>query len=656
MNVDLGHRIRIGLVQIGQCFGAQYYFPYAIGVLQSYAMANLAQPERYQFTPPVYQRMRPEDAVNMLQGQDILFFSVYLWNHELSREIARLYKKSHPEAVIVFGGPQVPEDPQRLARFMEGHPYVDIACYGEGEKPFLEIIENFGSRDWREVGNLAVRHHGGIDVNKPGTPIDDLDLIPSPYLSGVFDPLVAARPEGWSALVETNRGCPFSCAFCYWGAGKRCNLRSYGLDRVCAEIEWLSRHRIEFVFCCDANFGILPRDMEIVERVADLKTRTGFPRAFSVQSTKNSTGKIFNLQKRLNDAGLQKGVNLALQSLHLPTLEAIERSNIATGTYAELLHLFNGAGIPAFSDLILALPEESYHSFTGGVEEVIRQGQHSRIQFINLTVLENTAMAEASYIERYGLALVDSRTVSHHTSLTEESGIGENQRLVVGTSAMPGEDWVRARVFSWFVSLFYFDRLLQIPFMLLDKLAGVGVREVAEHCITQGASRPCLGNILALMQEKADGIRSGSPEYVPAPEFLDIWWPLDEYLLIRLVREGTLDRLYGEMSQLLAPFACRLPEGLLDEALRLNRALVKEPFLAAATAIDLAYAVPEMYLALQRGEEISPARSTHRYLIERGAPGWSDWESWMREMVWYGGKKGDYLFSCRAVGPERQAV
>lgn len=644
--------IRAGLIQIGDGFGDQYYLPYAIGLLQGYAQSRLAEPGAVQFGTPIYRRMPPEDAVQLLAGSHIIFFSVYLWNHALSKEIAKLYRDRYPDAVIVFGGPQVPENRERLARFMEDHPCVDLACYTEGEEPFLKILEHYELRSWQHVPGVAFRSGCSIEFTDPPARLEGLDQIPSPYLSGAFDALMADKSHGvgnWSALMETNRGCPFTCAFCYWGEGDRRRLRNYSLERVFAEIEWFGRHQIEFVFCCDANFGILPRDMEIVERVAESKDHCGFPRAFSVQSTKNSTAKIFNLQKRLNDAGLQKGVNLALQSLHRPTLDAIERSNISTETYAELLAMFNCAGIPAFSDLILGLPEESYDSYTHGVEHVIHQGQHNRIQFINLTVLENTAMAEPSYIDRFHLHLVDSRMVSHHTSLTELSGIPEHQRLVVGTSAMPPADWCRARVFSWFMALFYFDRLLQVPLILLDRVSGTGLREIVEHCISHGAALPVMGKLLAFMRERAYDIQSGMPEYVPSTEWLEMWWPLDEYLLIRLMREGALESFYAEAAQLLEPFAARLPEQLLSDSLRFNHAAIKQPFMTADEELELSYPVPELYAAFQRGMDLPMVAGKYHYRIDRSSQRWNDWESWMREMVWYGGKKGDYLYQCSNV-------
>ena len=54
---------------------------------------------------------------------------------------------------------------------------------------------------------------------------------------------------------ETNRGCPFSCTFCDWGSATASKVYQFGMDGLHDEIGWMSRQRIGFVFCCDANFG-----------------------------------------------------------------------------------------------------------------------------------------------------------------------------------------------------------------------------------------------------------------------------------------------------------------------------------------------------------------------------------------------------------------
>ena len=47
------------------------------------------------------------------------------------------------------------------------------------------------------------------------------------------------------------------------------------MNIVQKEIEWFADHRIEFIFCCDANFGILPRDLDIARYIAKVKEKTG---------------------------------------------------------------------------------------------------------------------------------------------------------------------------------------------------------------------------------------------------------------------------------------------------------------------------------------------------------------------------------------------
>ncbi len=641
---------QIGLVQIGDRFGSQYYLPYAISLLQAYAKTHLTDPASVKFGTPLYYRAEPDEALRILTGSQILFFSAYLWNYSLSIKIAKLYKVRHPETIIVFGGPQVPENPQRLTSFMTEHPYIDIACYGEGEEPFLQILEQREICAWEKVQGIAFCKEGNIVINSPAPPLVELDQIPSPYLSGVFDPLIAMTGgQQWSALLETNRGCPFTCAFCYWGAGNRRSIRSYSLERIMEEIDWFAKNRIEFLFCCDANFGILERDNEIVEKIISSKATTGFPKAFSVQSTKNSTASIYNLQRRLNQAGLQKGVNLALQSLYPPTLDAIRRSNISSAVYGELLTLFNSAGIPAFSDIILGLPEETYDSYVNGIEQIIHQGQHTRIQFINLTVLENTAMADPAYIQLYGLELIDSIIVSHHTSLQEASGVTETQKLVVGSSAMPPDKWVKARVFSWTMSLFYYDRLLQIPFLLLARLGGIGIRCVVEHFISKGSTFPVTASLLDFISQMAKGVAAGKPEYVASADYLNIWWQVDEYLMIKLIREGKLNAFYEEALQILEPLAKDLPRGIVEDALHLNRNLIKEPFATGDLVLTLSYQLPEIHSALQTGELPKLMKGIFSYRISRNLESIEDWNVWMREVIWYGSKKGDYLFSVQPI-------
>lgn len=644
--------IKVGLVQIGDRFGDQYYLPYSISVLQAYAQKNLKNPENYKFLLPIYKRISIKEGVNYLYEADVVFFSSYVWNFQINLKIAKGLKEKDSNCLIVFGGPQVPESPLGMKVFLEKYPFIDIGCYGEGEIPFLMILENLKKRSWKNVPSIGFMNEGDFVYDDISKKIKNLDEIPSPYLEGILDALMKANPEErWSALLETNRGCPYSCSYCYWGAKTKSRIQQYTRNRVFKEIDWFSKHRIQFVFCCDANFGILKRDIDIAKKVAANKRQYGYPDAFSIQNTKNSTEKIFMLQKILNDYKLQKGVNLALQSLNESTLQSINRSNISPETYKKLQRMFNRHKIATFSDMIIGLPNESFSTFANGVSSVIESGQHNRIQFINLMLLENTQMNDLAYQKKYGLLTVDSKIIPHHTSIDSKSEIYEMQKLVIATDKMPKDDWIKTRIFSWIVSLFYFNKLLQIPIMVINKMASVNFRELIEIFMQESESREIMSEILSFFNQNAKEIQNGGCEHVASQEWLNIWWQADEYIFIKLCYEGLLDKFYSEAESAMSSF---FPDKLLSEAIRFNQSLLKLPFIETDLDISLNYNVFEIYQGVLNGVDIKLETGDFRYTIDRTSAIWTSWEEWLKEVVWYGNKRGAYLYTCDPVNSNKQ--
>ena len=79
--------------------------------------------------------------------------------------------------------------------------------------------------------------------------ITDVDSIPSPYLTGLFDSFAAG--PGRAAMIETNRGCPYGCTFCDWGSATLSRVRKFDLQRVFDELEWAAKNRLETVAIAD---------------------------------------------------------------------------------------------------------------------------------------------------------------------------------------------------------------------------------------------------------------------------------------------------------------------------------------------------------------------------------------------------------------------
>lgn len=646
-------KIKVGLVQINNSFSGQNYFPYSLGFLQAYAQKNLENVNRFEFGIPVYKKVPVEEAVEKLSYSDLAFFSTYVWNFKLSSEIARRLKQEKPETLIVFGGCQVP----KMGRedFMNKLSFLDIACYGEGERTFKSILENYQNRDWKNISSISyLNENKNIITNPAGERIRDLTEIPSPYLDGTFDSLIKENPgETWLGLWETNRGCPYGCAYCEWGGEYHKKLVNHDLEKLLKEIDWFSQNKIEFIFCCDSNFGIQERDFEIAKKVAENKRKYGFPKALSVQNTKNSSLRTYEIQKVLSDSGLSKGVNLAFQSLNEKTLHAIGRKNISNKVFYELQQRFNKECIETFSDIILGLPEETYQTFVKGIESLIEGGQKNRIQFNNLSLLPNSEMNNPKYQRKYGIQFIENELINIHGSL-EEGEILERQKLVIGTNSMPPEEWVKTRAFGWMISYLYFDKMLQIPMTLLKKEYSIKYSDITESFLEIDQSKsPLIGEISSFFINKAKAIQKGDSEFCESKKWLNIWWPADELMLIKTCAENNLEIFYEEASrkieEMLMQRNIKNIDEILEESIILNKNLIKLPFQNQDKVLPLSFNLLEFYKGHMTRQPVDISRGDFKYLIDRTSETWDSWEDWCKKVVWYGNKRGSYMYNCKSL-------
>jgi radical SAM superfamily enzyme YgiQ (UPF0313 family) len=647
--------LKIGLVQINNSFSGQNYLPYSIALLQTYVQKFSPNPERYEFLTPLYKRVRIADAVEQLKDADIVGFSTYVWNGRISLEIARRLKKIKPGIVILFGGPHVPDQPEA---FMRANPPIDLTVHNEGEITFLKVLDSYPDREsWATMPGVSmVKADGSFVRNANADRVRDLDEIPSPFLEGAFDAIMAANPnESWIGLWETNRGCPFRCTFCDWGSATAAKVTKFGEERLFREMDWFAEKKIEYIFCCDANFGIQKRDVDIANYVANIKKQSGYPVALSVQNTKNATERAYLTQKILSDAGLNKGVALSMQSVDMPTLEAIKRDNISLGTYMELQRRFTRDKVETYSDLILGLPGETYESFVKGVDLLMENGQHNRIQFNNLSILPNAEMGDPAYQKKYGMVTIESKIINIHGERVElDDDVPEVQDLVIATAATPLAEWRRTRIFCWMTALLHFDKLFQIPLILAHGISGIPYRDMIEAFMAADPKRyPMIGEINAFFESEAQSIQKGGAEYVFSKEYLNIFWPADEFIFVKLTAEGKFDAFYAEAGKLLAETVTArhsgLPMDVIEEAIKLNHALVHQPFTKTNMKVKLRYDLLDYWNKVRGGEQALLREVPMQVEIDRTSKPYDDFQKWCREIVWWGNKKGAYLYSSRAM-------
>jgi len=641
--------INIGSAQINNGFSGQFYLPYSVGILQSYVKHNAKNPEKYNFQNPIYKRLLLAECVDILKNQDVALLSTYVWNINISLEIGKELKKINPNIFLIYGGPSVPDNNSGNAeKFLRENNFIDVIVHQEGERTILNLLENFPENKFDDVPNVSWIDKSNKYHNNKNLPrMREFESVPSPYLEGMFDSLIKENPnERWLASWETNRGCPFSCAFCDWGSATASKVSRMHLDRIYAELDWFSKNKVEFIFCCDANFGIFPRDYDIAKKAAENKKKYGYPKVLSVQNTKNSRERAYKVQKLLAETGLSKGVTLAMQSVSVHTLEAIKRDNISIEDYAELQKKFSKDKIPTYTEFILALPGDSYEDFANGVSMVIASGQHNRIQFNNLSILPNAEMNSEEYKKKYKIKTVGAPIVNVHGSLDETpaDGITEEQLLVIETSTLSIENWIKMRTYASMAEFLYFNKILQIPLLIAHHVNKITFRTLFEHFMKL-KDKKALKHVSEIFDMHAKKITQGRSEFIYKEGWLDIYWPPGEYAYIELSKKGLLDDFYRESKEVIMGIVSEEFKPLLEEAVKVNQYLMRQPFVKDDIHLDLQYDILNIYESLVNGEtNINLNKKPNRLNINRTDYIIEDWNKWMQEVIWYGHRSGAYMY------------
>ena len=464
--------------------GGIVYLPFVSGILSAYIKTSSIITKNFKVMPFLFV---PDTVDNILENYTetphIACFSISMWNEQLSLAIAKKIKEMYRECTIIFGGAQCPHEP---TQYMIDNPYIDICVRAEGEDALLQIVEKISQNDksFDRVPNIAFRDTSNriiVNIEKPDYD-RSLDAFPSPYLSGEFEYLLNKENHGYQAIVETNRGCPFLCTFCYWGkGGNNTKYRFRSLDTVFKDLEYLSEKRVEYIFNADSNFGMHQRDYEIALKLIELKKKNGYPDKFRTCWGKNTSERIFKIASLLQLNGLDKGVTLARQSNSDLVLKNIKRDNIKLEAYEFLEKNFNRLQVPVYAELILGLPGETALSWEVGIDQMLSAGLNNQLFIYQAEVYPNTELGSMEYQNKFQIQTTKIKLNEIHCSPREVTWIPEYQHIVTSTYSMTTADWRVMTNYSLVTMLMhsmkagiyiiaYMHKRLELPYSMIFNL------------------------------------------------------------------------------------------------------------------------------------------------------------------------------------------
>jgi radical SAM superfamily enzyme YgiQ (UPF0313 family) len=432
-----------------------YYLPYSAGVILSYAFASEKVKESWELDHLIWRREPIEELALKLSASDVVAFSTYVWNHRYNYKLAHLVKVFNPECTIVFGGPEPAiEDPDLFKK----EPFMDLVIKMEGEITFRRILEDHGS-DYSHIEGLLINSPTGLINTGDPKRINDLDEVPSPYLMGIFDRVMAENPGViWNATLETNRGCPYQCTFCDWGSLTYNKVKKFELQRVYDELDWIGEH-CGFVTITDANFGMfVERDNMIVDKLIEVQKRWGKLESFSMTWAKNQKNEVVDIVKKLitESPNFGQGLTVSVQSMDNDVLENIKRRNLDQHKIDEIFALCDKNNIPVYTELILGLPGETVESWKEAFWKIFRAGNHGGINILQCQLLEN---AEMNLLQKKLYKLESVPVYDYMSGSYGDVDLNESIDVVVSTKTIPRETMLDTLVWSSFVQTFHINGL-----------------------------------------------------------------------------------------------------------------------------------------------------------------------------------------------------
>jgi len=341
---------------------------------------------------------------------DVLGLAVFVWNESIQYQIAKEIKRQLPNTTIVLGGPQLiaHKDPDYFVK----HPYVDYVAYGDGERPFQQII------DYASGFLSSTDEFVNIVMNDPTEPKsyklfpyeqlkDELYFTTSPYLEQrdfIQQHIEAIRARGVpqseiSLVVEFARGCMYNCTFCDWSQNLTKKVKRRKADW---RQEMLFFKELDVTLReSDANFGQWDEDLEIYDFAASLYEPGRNFKFISWNTPKLKKEAAYHLLKR-NAELYNERITIHFQDINEDVLAKIERPSISWEGHKDLIARLKselgpvkGANIDA--QFIIGLPGQSFESLIESMYRVWKESDVHQFILANWVLLPNSPAADLFY-------------------------------------------------------------------------------------------------------------------------------------------------------------------------------------------------------------------------------------------------------------------
>lgn len=313
---------------------------------------------------------------------DIAAFSCYIWNWNTIQELLPELPKLLPDTKLWLGGPEVSFHAEKI---LAQYTQLTGIMVGEGEETFTQLVRFYHA----PKGQL--QDIPGLVLPQGRTqPRELTDMSKLPFL---YEDL--GKFQNRIIYYESQRGCPFRCAYCLSAIDKSVRLRD--IETVKKELQYFLDHKVSQVKFIDRTFNCNAAHALAIWRYL-LKNDNGVTNFHFEIAADLMTEEELEVLKQMRPGLIQ--LEIGVQSTNEQTLHAINRymSLEHLRQVVDKIHSFHN--IHQHLDLIAGLPYEDYDSFVTSFNDVYAM-RPQQLQLGFLKVLKGSPIEEKA--EEYGI-------------------------------------------------------------------------------------------------------------------------------------------------------------------------------------------------------------------------------------------------------------
>ncbi len=307
---------------------------------------------------------------------------------------------------VVMGGPHASVLPEEAIR------HADSVVVGEAEPVWKDLLQDF------QKGSPKKFYQSKTPVKMEDLPLPRRNLV---------------KCKGFTTIemVETSRGCPFNCDFCYMPTlfGRSYRLRP--IEDVIKEIKILEKDHL--AFADDNLVGNPDYAKNLFKKLIPLRKK--WFGNFSLARAGDP-----QLLKLAAQSGCIR-MGLGFESVSQKSLDGVNKSFNRVKRYEEIIKKIHGQGIAIIGYFMFGFDEDDLSIFPRTVE-FIEKSLIDRPIFFILTPIPKTRL--------YQRLLLEGRIIDRDWSHGDGTHVMFRPKLMTGDELQEGHRWVIKQVYSLF--------------------------------------------------------------------------------------------------------------------------------------------------------------------------------------------------------------